>query len=357
MREKRLSWALPGIVFASAFAMSAACGSQGPGDIGSAECPKDNGTTGVTTTGAGTTGAGGTTTTTTTTTTSATTSTGSGMMQQAYDPPSAEEIASRLHSCHKLPFNVLATMLQRRGVAMVTVPTTPLFTTAAQANTYDGKNTPVMSFGQSTTLGKLLGGSNAACELGTNIAGNGPGNCTAGEVCFCNQDDKRGGDPNNTIPTTCIDSINNGSPVDAPDGYCVAKPATSMYLFLSGKEMWGVPKLDSRTGESDEHTTASAMRLMDIFVQAAPQIIANIGDPVKAPACTVGGVNKPMFDPADGSCNADAVSCLIGQPASDDHLLLCNLILQKANPVDQADVDKKRRLAVAALLSAAHSCE
>ncbi len=357
MRENRLSWALPGIVFASAFAMSAACGSQGPGDIGSADCPKDNGTTGVTSTGAGTTGAGGTTTTSTSVATGTATSTGSSMMAQVYDPPSAEEIATRLHSCHKLPFNVLATMLSRRGVAMSTLPTTPLFTTVGQANTYDGKMTAVMSFGVGTTLGKLLGGSNAACELGTNIAGNAPGNCGAGEVCFCNQDDKKGGDPTNTTPTTCIDSINNGSPVDAPDGYCVAKPATSMFLFLSGKEMWGVPKLDSRTGESDEHTTASAMRLMDIFVQAAPQIIANISDPGKAPACTVNGANKPMFDAGDGSCVADSVSCLIGQPASDDHMLLCNLILQKANPADPADLDKKRRLAVAALLSAAHSCE
>src|SRR5206468_1242486 len=122
-----------------------------------------------------------------------------------------------------------------------------------------------------------------------------------------------------------------------PSGYCVSKPATPMLLYITGKEALGVPKLDSRIGEKDEHTTASAVRLMDIFVQAAPQIIANIGNPLKAPACTHNGVNKPMFDLSDGSCVAQSLTCLLGEPASDDHLLLCNLIVQKANPADPAD--------------------
>jgi hypothetical protein len=38
-------------------------------------------------------------------------------------------------------------------------------------------------------------------------------------------------------------------------------------------------------------------------------------------------------------------------------MLLCNLIVQKANQADQSDVMKKRNIAVAALLSAAHSCQ
>jgi hypothetical protein len=174
--------------------------------------------------------------------------------------------------------------------------------------------------------------------------------CAANEICFCNQDDKL-----NDVNRTCVD-VGNNSP-DAKDGYCVAKPATPGYLYFTGKNSLGVPKLDSRLGEKDEHTTASAMKLMDIFLQAAPQIISNIGNTTKAPACTINGKNKMMFDVLDGSCIEESVSCLIGYPATDDHMLLCNLLVQKAKPGDQADLNKKRIIAVAALLSAAHSCQ
>jgi hypothetical protein len=331
VRGKAFNWAMPGGIFVCAFALSAACGSQGPGDVAQADCG-DDGASSAKTTAA--TGAGGSTAGPSTVASS-----GSGAMVPQYDPPTAEEIASRLHGCHKLPFDVLATFLSRRGVAMVGLPTTPFFTSPQQANTYDGKNTPVTSFGVPTTLGKLLGGSNATCQIG---------GCASNETCFCNQDDKQAGNPANKQPTECV---------GGPGGYCVSKPATSMLLYLSGKEALGVPRLDSRMGEKDEHTTASAVRLMDVFVQAAPQIIANIGNPVKAPACTRNGVNKPMFDPSDGSCVEQSVTCLLGVPATDDHLLLCNLLVQKANPVDPADVDEKRLLAVAVLLSGTHACE
>ncbi len=340
MHTKTFTWAMPGGVFVAAFALSAACGSQGPGDLTQADCAND-GSSAAKTTAAATAGAGGTTSgpATSSSTGMPSGSTGSGAMAPQYDPPSPEEIASRLHACHKLPFNVLATFLSRRGVSMVNLPTTPYFTSVAQANSYDGKNTAVTTFGASTTMGKLLGGSNSACQIG---------GCTSNEVCFCNQDDKQAGNPANTSATDCF---------SGPSGYCVSKPATPMFLYLAGKEALGVPKLDSRTGEKDEHTTASAVKIMDIFVQAAPQIIANIGNPAKAPACTRKGVNQPMFDPGDGSCVEQAVTCLLGEPATDDHLLLCNLLVQKANPADPADLDEKRRLAVAVLLSGTHACE
>ena len=64
-----------------------------------------------------------------------------------------------------------------------------------------------------------------------------------------------------------------------------------------------------------------------------------------------------MFDPIDGSCVEESVSCLIGYPATQEHLLLCDLVVDKADPTDPEDVQKKQHIAVASLLSAAHSCE
>jgi len=350
MRKNTGNWALPGVVFVGAFAMSAACGSEAP-ELSGSDCPtQENPSTTVSSTSAATTGAGGntnagaTSTTSTSTSVAATTgaSTGTGMEAPMYDVPAADEIASRLHACHKMTYAQLGNFLRNRGVS------------APQVGLSDTKTTTVTINGVSKSLGAVFGGSNNACEMADTVAnGSGQGNdplCPSGEACFCNQDDKL-----NETNRNCLDVGNNGS--DAKDGYCVKKIATSGFLYFNGKDALGVPKLDSRQAEKDEHSTASAMKLMDIFVQGASEIVANIGDPVKAPACTLNGKNQPMFDAKDGSCVEESVSCLIGQPASPDHMLLCNLIVGKANVADQTDVTKKRNLAVAVLLSAAHSCQ
>jgi len=255
-----------------------------------------------------------------------------------FEAPMQDEISTRLHGCHKLSYIQLGNFLKSRGVA---VP---------MGNVSDVRTTQISVFGSSQTLGSIFGGSGSSCEMAVTVA-NGTNDpvCSGGEVCFCNQDDKM-----NQVNRSCLD-VGNNSP-DAADGYCVAKPATAGFLYFSGKDALGVPKLDSRLGEKEEHSTASAMKLMDIFVQAAPQIIANIGDPLKAPACTLNGKNKPMFA-SDGSCVEESVSCLLGIPATEDHMLLCNLLLDKANKNDATDVMKKRNIVVAALLSAAHSCQ
>jgi hypothetical protein len=264
--------------------------------------------------------------------------TGGSTPQPKYDSPTLDEITSRLHSCHKLTYAQLGTLLRNRGAAI------------PNGLVQDLKNTQVQIFGATQTLGNVFGGSGSNCEMAiTDANGTNDPICPSNETCFCNQDDKVG-----MVNKSCLD-VGNNSP-DAADGFCVSKPATAGYLYFTGKDALGYPKLDSRLGEKEEHSTASAMKVMDIFIQAAPQIIANITDPVKAPACTLNGKNKPMFA-SDGSCVEESVSCLIGLPATADHMLLCNLIVQKANPNDMSDILKKRNIAVAVLLSAAHSCQ
>ena len=324
-----------GLLFSVILVGSFACGSNSP-DIGENECPDQNEVVSSTTTTqvssvVVTTGAGGSINV------SASSSTG-GEPQQKFDVPSSDEIMSRLHSCHKLSYQQLGNFLRSRGASI------------PPGNVSDVRTTQVSILGVTQTLGSIFGGSGTSCEMAVTTA-NGTNDpiCPAGEVCFCNQDDKM-----NQVNRSCLD-VGNNSP-DAADGYCVSKPATAGYLYFSGKDALGVPKLDSRLGEKEEHSTASAMKLMDIFIQAAPQIIANIGDQTKAPACTLNGKNKPMFA-ADGSCVEESVSCLIGTPATEDHMLLCNLLVSKADKSNLSDVIKKRNIAVAVLLSAAHSCQ
>lgn len=223
--------------------------------------------------------------------------TGTGTTPQEFAP---QEVAAKLHGCRKLRFQSLGSMLADRGVDL-----------------------------------NSFGGSQSGCQTDAN----GPF-CNAGEQCFCS-----------TPP--CM-QVGNES---GNQGVCVATPATPGLLYQSAADAFSFPKVDSRRGEKDGHTTASAMRLFDIFIQAAPQIIANIEDPQLAPACVLKGQTHPMFDPIDGSCVEESVSCLIGHPATEEHMLLCDLVVDKADPADPEDVQKKQHIAVASLLSAAHSCE
>lgn len=212
--------------------------------------------------------------------------------------PTAQEVAARIHGCRRPRYTALGEILVDRGVDLVS-----------------------------------FGGSQQTCQTV-------PGSCPSGETCFCPE-------------PPCVPV---GAQAAKP-GMCVAAPATAGFLYQTAEDALSVPKLDSRRSEKDGHTTASAMRMMDIFIQAAPQIIDNIEDPTLAPACVLDGATAPMFDPVDGSCVEQSVSCLLGMPATTDHLLLCDLIVDEADPNVAGDLEKKRNIAVAALLSAAHSCE
>lgn len=135
------------------------------------------------------------------------------------------------------------------------------------------------------------------------------------------------------------------------------QPKSAGLLYQTGGDALGVAKFDAREGERLFHTTAGATKLFDIFVQSASEIIQNISDPAKAPACVLNGTSQPMFDPSDGSCVRESLSCIMGRPATEDDLILCDLMIAQANPNDMADLNRKRVIAVAAFLSAAHTCE
>lgn len=129
-------------------------------------------------------------------------------------------------------------------------------------------------------------------------------------------------------------------------------PPTAGELLASGGTALGTSNYAARMGEDIVWTAAGASRMFDIFVQAAPEIIAALPS---QPQCQENGVGPQVFND-DGAgtitCNADAVTCLIGRPATEDHLAICNSLVASASSVENG-----KNIAVAALLSAAHSCE
>ncbi len=119
-------------------------------------------------------------------------------------------------------------------------------------------------------------------------------------------------------------------------------------LYTGGAQALGAANYGARARENVELTTAGASRLFDIFVAAAPEIIAAMPT---LPECTIGGVGATMFD-VSGACNPDGISCLIGYPATPSHIELCNLTVQRASTPEIG-----QNMAVAVLAAAAHTCE
>ena len=128
------------------------------------------------------------------------------------------------------------------------------------------------------------------------------------------------------------------------------EPSTAGQLLAEGTTALGAANYAARMGEDLVWTAAGAAKQFDIFVQAAPEIIAAM--PALPQCMKEGATEGPQVFETDGSCNRDAVTCLIGRPATDDHLAICkSLVASASNP------DKGKSMAVATLLAAAHSCE
>jgi hypothetical protein len=125
-------------------------------------------------------------------------------------------------------------------------------------------------------------------------------------------------------------------------------PDTAGELLSKGVDALGGANYAARTGEAITWSNSGATKLHDIFVQAAPEIIAAMPN---LEHCKLNGQGVSVFDEKN-ECNVDALSCLMGKPATAELLAICNQAVQSAT-----DIEKGKVIAVAAILSAAHSCE
>lgn len=131
------------------------------------------------------------------------------------------------------------------------------------------------------------------------------------------------------------------------------------YVYCDSRLTLGLPQYGARLAENTTATTAGATKLLDLFVTAAPEIIANAGN---MPQCKINGTASPVF--IGDSCNAAGISCIQGYPATDDQVALCNRVVTQAVATPASGTvpalsgpDNGKRIAVAAILSAIHSCE
>jgi hypothetical protein len=118
-------------------------------------------------------------------------------------------------------------------------------------------------------------------------------------------------------------------------------------LFRDGFNAMGGPNFANRIRENLTTTTSGASRAFDIFAAASQDVINAM--PTLA-RCQVNGQPAVLFD--GDTCRADGITCLIGVPAQPAHVEFCTLTVRNAT---NADIGK--RVAVAALLAAAYTCE
>ena len=117
-------------------------------------------------------------------------------------------------------------------------------------------------------------------------------------------------------------------------------------LYRNGFNALGGANYANRIRENIGITTSGASREFDIFAAAADEIQTAFtnGTMTRCPGAQ-------LFDAAN-TCRPDGISCLIGAPATSRHLDYCNLTVSSASSVTIG-----KRLAVAALLAAAYTCE
>jgi hypothetical protein len=120
-------------------------------------------------------------------------------------------------------------------------------------------------------------------------------------------------------------------------------------LYRTGDNALGVANYPNRIRENLAILTSGASREFDIFAAASDEVITAFNTPGSMIQTRCPGA--VLFDAAD-TCRPDGITCIIGQPASATHLELCNLTIQNAS-----DHTVGKRLAVAAMLAAAYTCE
>jgi hypothetical protein len=116
-------------------------------------------------------------------------------------------------------------------------------------------------------------------------------------------------------------------------------------LYQSGQGPLGVAVYASRTPEMLNPSTSALAKEYDIFVAAATEILkSNLASSTRCPG-------TQLLD-TTGAFTHDGISCLIGKPATADHLTLANQLVSQA-----PDTTTGPELAIATLLAAAHTSE
>lgn len=118
-------------------------------------------------------------------------------------------------------------------------------------------------------------------------------------------------------------------------------------LYREGRLALGVPNYRARIAEAAFPSTAAFSKMFDIYALAAAEIRQNLATSEACPGTAATG--------EDGRLTQDAISCIIGVPATAEHVALANLMFD--DPAYAERPEDAAELGIAALLSSHELCE
>lgn len=126
-------------------------------------------------------------------------------------------------------------------------------------------------------------------------------------------------------------------------------------MYRESARALGAARYAQGARETLEPTASSTVRLFDLFLAAAPEVLEAMPT---MDACRREGRGARLFDAA-GRCRADGLSCLTGTPATAAELELCDRLVAAPAGVGAGSIEPRaaRIIVTAALLSAAFTCE
>jgi hypothetical protein len=123
-------------------------------------------------------------------------------------------------------------------------------------------------------------------------------------------------------------------------------------LYKGGASAFGVANYSGRVAEMIQPSTAALSKEFDILVAAGQEIQAQIKAGSYAPKACPG---TQIVD-SSGNFTKDGLTCLMGKPATADHLAIANDAVTEAVSKGLTK-DQGQQIAIAALLEAAQTCE
>ncbi len=122
-------------------------------------------------------------------------------------------------------------------------------------------------------------------------------------------------------------------------------------LYANGLGVMGQANYSARQPEGYRSTTGGIVKLYDILLAAAEELIPNnttdnLGTSTACPGVT--------FFNADGTCNADGFGCFMGVPPTSSQMTLCNSVVKDTNITDPAIA---KRIAIASMAAPIYLCD
>jgi hypothetical protein len=123
-------------------------------------------------------------------------------------------------------------------------------------------------------------------------------------------------------------------------------------LYTGGQSALGVASYSGRVPEMIIPSTAALSKEFDIMVAAGQEMSTDIqAGTLSTPAC-----NGTPFIDSSGNFTQDGLTCLMGKPATADHLAIANGAVAEAVSQGLTKV-QGQQIAIGAILEAAHTCE